>query len=330
MDRDFLDRLALVTLYAQLAYDADPDGIKADVADGVMLDQGIFDNREAGLAVKLHYATWPADPNDRTSADPADVNAGLRAFDAVSAGARQVILNGWPPIDADRRPRGVDVLASLAATAPLSRVLVLAIDKKRAEGDGPPTLKGRTYQAWLPLASPHAVRLVVREGTPRDLVNAALEMFRFEVEHHWNFMVRGVPTGVFRRRRGQVWKAYDKDTTFDGYLVTTENDINRPIAYVCPSNGLHDMSHADAEGLAEIVAAAPSRAVDPRVIDLRAYGYEDSRLATPAFLYGLRCEPLTEDREPEYMVSPRPFCRFMLQELREREANVPRADAPDL
>jgi hypothetical protein len=148
---------------------------------------------------------------------------------------------------------------------------------------------------------------------------------RRQVQSLWESLIVAAPLGVFRRRSGQVWRVFDfRGIDCDALLVTAENDIDRPIAYIDRSVMMQHASIA----LARRIAANSDVATDPRCVDLRSYGYENSPLPTPGFLYGLRCEPLDEDSESPQLLTPRPYCRFLAQQLREQEPR--RSDAVDL
>lgn len=326
-ERDFLDRAALLKRYTHLARDFDP---MPREQLGELMTPDVLDDPDGNLLAKLATANMDTDDGHP---DPDRVGAGLRAFDAVPHDERQKILNGWAPIDADRRPRGVDVLASLAAHAPLARVIVLGVAVK------PPTaitddatatrIDVQARQEWTPLDPPDAVRLVVQEGTPFEHVAAALSAIRHELRANWQQHVDAVPAGVFRRRRGQVWKAYDFQQCVAGYLITAENDLDRPIAFI-DSTEIGGIGDAGARAIAEEIARNFTTAGNGRCIDLRAFGWNDSREPMPGWVYGLACEPLDADLDFDEMRTPRPFCRFLASRMQQQAPNLAPVDSVDL
>lgn len=101
----------------------------------------------------------------------------------------------WATVPPNLRPRSADVLASLAK-APVSRVVVMTADVELRPDGSVERVAGRAQQLWALLDTTHAVRIVVREGTPAGVVAAALDTFRFEFREHWPLMVGGVPIPV--------------------------------------------------------------------------------------------------------------------------------------
>jgi len=309
-DREFLDAEDQASHLRRLAHEADLDDMRRSTPLGV-----VAKGRTAEITRTLNEAVlWPRDDGP----DPRSVYEALRAFDALSERDKRRVLQGWKP--QSRRPRAADVLRIVAMGFPLSRVLRMVPAGGSAVG----------CQDFAFLDSESPVQLIVREGAKREDVRQVLRWFDDLIDREWDRLIEDDPSACYTPRVGEVWRAFDFQRCECGLLVTYENEIDRPIAFVDTSEiSGFGMSTERARELAEAIAATPSLASDGGCIDLRAYGAEDSEEPTPGWLYGLYCEPVDVEQEHAERVSPAPYCRFLARRMRERDADLPRYSHPE-
>ena len=262
--------------------------------------------RDPAFGEQIKFAGLVEDDN---SPNVATLRASRRAFDDLPEDEQRRILAGWRPVR--DRPRGRRVAADMLHASGMIRAMLISPDND---------MRPVVWHDYVFTDSTSPVEIIVKEGALADDVLNVLESVMAKIETSWREMIDRVPKPIFEPIAGQVWKASDFQGCFTGYLVTDAGNLDRPIAYV-DASGAWELSEEEALAVAEKIAADPRTAGYQRCIDLRAYGYDDSRLPTPAFVYALWCEPVGDDAGVQPM-HPSPFCKFRALTLKEQEAAI--------
>lgn len=121
---------------------------------------------------------------------------------------------------------------------------------------------------------------------------------------------------------GGVWLAVSEFMgSTPGFLVSDAKNVHRPIAFVI--DGDYPIASEQAIDVAWNIACDPDSALWRHCIDLRQYGYPDSRAPMPGGLYGMLCTPVDEQNRPvgdELRFEP--FCPFHLRRQQQEAVRI--------
>jgi|GEM_PF-3969866 len=121
---------------------------------------------------------------------------------------------------------------------------------------------------------------------------------------------------------GMVWEACDWDGATVGFLVTEQNKIDRPIAFISTMNCTSERALPICQAIADTANTEPWRfANEISIIDLTPYAKPDSIAPMPKFVFSLllyRVDRLGRTDDECIGVESCPPCRFLYRKLKKR------------